>query len=40
MALIDRLGRKPLLVAGLAGVMLSMSLSAWGFHQASYRLSQ
>lgn len=40
MALIDRLGRKPLLVAGLAGVMLSMSLAAWGFQQASYRLSE
>ena len=39
MALIDRLGRKPLLVAGLIGVMLSMSLSAWGFHQATYRLA-
>ena len=39
MALIDRVGRKPLLVAGLAGVMVSMSLSAWGFHQAEYRLS-
>lgn len=39
MALIDRLGRKPLLVAGLAGVMVSMGLSAYGFHQATYRLT-
>ncbi len=31
--LIDRVGRKPLLLTGLAGVVLSMSLAAWGFHQ-------
>ncbi len=39
MVLIDRLGRKPLMVLGLAGVLVSMSLSSYGFHRASYRLS-
>lgn len=32
MLLIDRLGRRPLMLAGLAGIALSMFLSAWGFH--------
>ncbi len=40
MALIDRLGRKPLLVAGLIGVVISMSLSAYGFYQATYQLDE
>lgn len=31
MLLIDRLGRKPLMLAGLAGIALSMFVSAWGF---------
>jgi len=30
--LIDRLGRRPLMLAGLAGIAVSMFLSAWGFH--------
>lgn len=34
MATIDRLGRKPLLLIGLTGVMISMSLAAYGFHVA------
>ncbi len=38
MLLIDRLGRKPLLVAGLAGVFISMSIAAYGFDQATYQL--
>jgi len=38
MLLIDRLGRKPLMLAGLAGVAISMSISAWGFHTAYYQL--
>lgn len=38
MALIDRVGRKPLLIVGLAGVVLSMALTAYGFQQASYFL--
>ncbi len=38
MLLIDRLGRKPLLIAGLAGVFISMSICAYGFKQATYVL--
>lgn len=38
MALIDKLGRKPLLLGGLAGVVLSMGLCAYGFSQATYTL--
>ncbi|MEO1247303.1 MAG: sugar porter family MFS transporter [Pseudomonadota bacterium] len=38
MLLIDRLGRKPLMLAGLAGVAISMSISAYGFHTAYYEL--
>ena len=37
-ALIDRLGRKPLLVGGLIGIMAAMALLAYGFGQASYTL--
>ena len=39
MVLIDRLGRKPLMILGLAGVFVSLSLCAYGFHQASYQLT-
>jgi sugar porter (SP) family MFS transporter len=39
MLLVDRLGRKPLLIFGLAGVFLSMSLAAYGFSQATYQLT-
>ena len=38
MALIDRLGRRPLIIAGLTGVIISMSLVSWGFHSATYVL--
>ncbi|MDX1430094.1 MAG: sugar porter family MFS transporter, partial [Rhodothermales bacterium] len=38
-ALIDRLGRKPLLGFGLAGIALSMFLLAFGFYSATYTLS-
>ena len=37
--LIDRLGRKPLLLAGLAGIALSLLLVAWGFQKADYTLT-
>lgn len=40
MLLIDRLGRKPLLVMGLSGVVLSMALISYGFSQATYKLSE
>ena len=40
MALIDRLGRKPLMIIGLTGVFLSLSIVAWGFHSAHYVLDQ
>ncbi len=38
-ALIDRVGRKPLLVAGLVGIAVSMSIAGWGFHQAEFTLT-
>ena len=40
MVLIDRLGRRPLLVGGLAGVVVSLSVAAYGFHQARYVLDE
>jgi MFS family permease len=38
MALIDRWGRKPLLITGLLGIITSMTLCAWGFATATYTL--
>ncbi len=38
MLLIDKLGRKPLLVFGVAGIAACMLLLSWGFGQASYAL--
>lgn len=38
MVTIDRWGRKPLLITGLCGVILSMSVCAYGFKQATYKL--
>jgi sugar porter (SP) family MFS transporter len=40
MMLIDRVGRRPLLLAGLAGVIVSMGVAGWGFQQATYRLDE
>jgi SP family arabinose:H+ symporter-like MFS transporter len=40
MGTIDRFGRKPLLLAGLAGVILSMGITAYGFGKATYTLSE
>ena len=40
MYIIDRGGRKPLLVIGLSGIVLSMALCAYGFKQATYQLSE
>lgn len=37
---IDRIGRKPLLVFGVTGIAISMFLLAYSFHSASYTLSE
>jgi sugar porter (SP) family MFS transporter len=39
MALIDRWGRKPLLVLGLSGIIVSMGICSWGFASATYSLT-
>jgi SP family arabinose:H+ symporter-like MFS transporter len=39
MSLIDRVGRKPLLVFGVSGITLCMLLLAWGFNAATYTLT-
>ena len=40
MVLIDRLGRKPLLAFGVAGIAFFMLLLAYGFNSATYSLTQ
>jgi sugar porter (SP) family MFS transporter len=40
MTLIDRLGRRPLLGFGLAGIAVCMLMLSYGFGSATYRLSQ
>lgn len=37
---IDRLGRKPLLIFGVAGIAICMMLLSYGFSQATYTLSE
>ena len=37
--LIDKLGRKPLLIFGVSGIAICMFLLAYGFHEASYTLT-
>ena len=39
MYLIDRMGRRPLLLIGTAGIAISLLLCAYGFKQATYQLS-
>lgn len=39
MALIDRVGRKPLLMVGLAGIVFCTALAGYGFKQATYELT-
>lgn len=39
MLMIDTVGRRPLLLAGVAGIAVCMLLLAWGFNQATYSLS-
>lgn len=38
--LIDRMGRRPLLLIGTAGIALSLLLCSFGFSQASYKLDR
>ena len=39
MLLIDRIGRKPLLIIGLSGIILAYTLSSFAFFRADYTLS-
>ncbi len=39
MLLIDRMGRRPLLLIGMAGIAISLLLCAYGFNQATYKLT-
>ena len=38
--LIDRMGRRPLLLIGTAGIAVSLLVCAYGFNQATYQVSQ
>ena len=38
--LIDRMGRRPLLLIGTAGIAISLLLCAYGFNQATYQLTK
>ena len=40
MLTIDKWGRKPLLLIGLTGVVISMSICTYGFKQATYQVQQ
>jgi SP family arabinose:H+ symporter-like MFS transporter len=37
--LIDKMGRRPLLLVGIAGIAVSLLVCAYGFNQATYQLS-
>jgi len=37
--LIDKMGRKPLMVMGLAGIVISMGATTWGFKTSSYEIT-
>lgn len=39
MVLIDRMGRRPLLLIGIAGIAISMLITSYGFNQATYKLT-
>lgn len=36
---IDRMGRRPLLLIGMAGIAISLLICSYGFHQATYQLT-
>lgn len=38
--LIDRVGRRPLLLVGMAGIAISLLLCAYGFNNATYKLTE
>ncbi|MDQ6473019.1 sugar porter family MFS transporter [Flavobacterium sp. LHD-80] len=40
MFLIDKMGRRPLLLIGVAGIAISMALCAYGFKEAKYQLTK
>ncbi|GAA4271219.1 sugar porter family MFS transporter [Aquimarina gracilis] len=40
MLLIDRLGRRPLLLFGIGGIAISLLICAYGFNQATYQLTK
>jgi len=37
--LIDRMGRRPLLLIGTAGIAISLLVCAYGFHEATFKIS-
>ncbi len=39
MATIDKFGRRPLLLVGIAGITISLLTCAYGFHEATYQLT-
>jgi len=39
MALIDKIGRKPLLIIGVTGIVISMFVLAYGFNNATYQIT-
>ena len=39
MFLIDRMGRKPLLMVGMAGIVLCTAIAGYGFRQATYEIT-
>ena len=38
--LIDKIGRRPLVIGGLTWIIFSLSICAYGFNQATYKLTQ